>query len=113
MQAPNVRRKIAEIRKLKSGTNVSYFLRSCRVKYNRRVSSVKKYKFQCSKKTKHCLRLLHIARKLTREDVECLRLVVGDIILRKIAKDIQSGLRLFQQLKWRGASVLNDYDQLR
>ena len=80
------------------------------MKYNRRV---KKYKYQCSEKTKHRLRLLHIARKLTREDVECLRLVVGDIIPRKTARDIQSGLSLFQHLKWRGASVLNDYDQLR
>ena len=54
------------------------------------------------------MRLLNIAQRLTRKDVQCILFVAGDTIPKEIAKKIHSGLELFQQLEWHNSLCLNN-----
>ena len=64
-------------------------------------------------KTKHRLRLLNIAQRLTRKDVQCILFVAGDTIPKEIALKIHSGLELFQQLEWHNSLCLNKPSHLK
>lgn len=64
-------------------------------------------------RTKHRLRLMKIARRLTRKDVQCLLFVAGGIIPKEVAKKVCSGLELFQQLEWCKSLWLNKHSQLK
>ncbi len=64
-------------------------------------------------RTKHRLRLMKIARRLTRKDVQCLLFVAGGIIPKEVAKKVCSGLELFQQLEWCESLWLDKHSQLK